>query len=113
MSSKANSTFAESELKNHPIDDTSVLKMIPKIEIDSKNKTFHVEIDIPGFSNDEIEVSVNEGQITIDAVSKNKSQNLDLCKAHKVSFYLPANHIIKDLRKVLEKGELKLKGTLL
>lgn len=113
MSNKANSTFAESALKNHPIDNAKVLQKTPQIEIDSKNKTFHVEINIPGFGDDEIEVFADGGKITINAVSKKEVQNFNLCKVHKVSFNLPANNLIKDFEKVLEKGELKLKGRLL
>lgn len=112
MENKANSTLAESEIKNDAIDCGEESKIIPQIKFDSESKTFHAEINIPGFGDDEIDVSTNEGKITINAVSKKEIQNFNLCKIHKVSFNLPPNHLAIELEKVLEMGELKLKGTL-
>lgn len=105
MSSQANSKFAEAELNE-------AFRLTPQIKIDSKNKTFHVEIDCPDFVDDEIKVFVNGGTISINAVSKKKVENFNLCKVHKLSINLPANTTIKDFEKVFEKGELKLKGNL-
>lgn len=113
MSSWANSTFAESELKNHPVDDAKLWQMKSQIKIDSKNKTFHIEINIPGFDDDEIDVFVNKGKLIINAVSKKEFQNFNLCKVYKVSFNLPANNLIKNFERVLEEGELQIKGMLL
>lgn len=112
MANGANSTFAEPGLKKHPIDNAKVLQMTPKIEIDSKNKTFNVEINIPGFDDNEIDVDVHGGIITINAVSQKEVEIFDVYKVYKVNFNLPANIIIKDHEKVLENGELNLKGTL-
>lgn len=110
MSIKANSTFTDAELKNHPIDEA--FQLTPHFEIDMEKKTFHFEINFPDFSDNEIKVIVNGGKISINAVSEKLVENVNLCKVHRLSINLPANTTIKDFERVFEKGELKLKGRL-
>lgn len=83
--------------------------MTPKIKIDKNS--FEIDINTPGFNEEDIEVYVNNGNITVNAVDKKKVNSFDVCKVYKVSLTLPNNVDTKYLQKLFQNGVLKLNGT--
>ncbi len=48
-----------------------------KCDIYEKDNTYHVEMDLPGFSKEDIKLELNNGNLTISAEKSNESEEKD------------------------------------
>lgn len=95
-----------------PLCGLNMCEMTSEIEIDHKNRTFNVKINMPGFQSEEIVATINKNKININAINKNNINSFTYRKTIGVNINLSTNLSVEHLDRSYRGGALYLVGTL-